>query len=88
MADELQLTVCAKIHECATQIFREIGIQPIKPEQLEIVAGIVKGDVFAVLPTSYGMLSVFTEALRQAYSKSLSFNTTSINSSTNCFCCA
>ena len=63
MADELQLRVPAKTHECATQVFREIEIQSIKPEQLEIVAGIVKGDVFAVLPTGYGMLSVFTEAL-------------------------
>ena len=42
----------------------EMGIQSIKPEQLEIVAGIVKGDVcIAVLPTGYGMLSVFTKAL-------------------------
>ena len=38
-------------------------IQSIKPEQLEIVAVIVKGDEFAVFPTGYGMLSVFTEAL-------------------------
>ena len=60
MADKLQLTVPAKIHKCATQVFREMGIQTIKPEQLELVAGIVKGDVFAVLPTGYGMLSVFT----------------------------
>ena len=62
MADELQLIVPAKIHECATQVYREMGIQSIKPEQLEIVAGIVKADVFAVLPTGYAMLSVFTEA--------------------------
>ena len=32
-----------------------MGIQSIKPEQLEIVAGIVKVDVFAVLPTDYGI---------------------------------
>ena len=57
MADELQLIVPATIHECATQVFREMGIQSIKPDQLEIVAGIVKVDVFAVLPTDYGMLS-------------------------------
>ena len=50
MADELQLTVPAKIH-------MEMGIQSIKPKQFEIVAGIVKGDAFAVLPTGYGMLS-------------------------------
>ena len=63
MANELQLTVPAKIHECATQVYRDTGIQSTKPEQLEIVAGIVKGNVFTVLPTGYGMLSVFTGAL-------------------------
>ena len=36
-----------------------MGIQSIKPEQLEIVAGIVKSDIFAVLPTGYGKNACF-----------------------------
>lgn len=37
-----------------TKVFRDLGLSSVKPEQLQVVAGILKGDVFAVLPTGFG----------------------------------
>ena len=38
-------------------LFRELGYQDVKPEQMKVVEAYVQGrdvDVFAVLPTGYG----------------------------------
>lgn len=37
-----------------TEVFQELGFSSIKPEQMEIVMGILERDVFAVLPTGFG----------------------------------
>ena len=47
---------------------QEMKIQSIKPEQLEIVVGIVKGDLFVVLPTGYGK-SACLQCLPRFYDK-------------------
>ena len=39
----------------ATEAFQRLGYSTMKPEQLQVVSGIVSGrDVFAVLPTGFG----------------------------------
>ena len=37
-------------------MFKELGIPGPKPERLEVVSAIFKGDVFAILPTGFGKL--------------------------------
>ena len=37
-------------------MFKELGIPGLKPERLEVVSAIFKGDVFAILPTGFGKL--------------------------------
>ena len=34
-------------------MFKELGIPGLKPEWLEVVSAIFKGDVFAILPTGF-----------------------------------
>ena len=36
------------------KVFSRMGWSTVKPEQLQVVAGILKGDVFVVLPTGFG----------------------------------
>ena len=36
------------------EAFQAFWLSSIKPEQLQVVAGILKGDVFAILPTGFG----------------------------------
>ena len=44
----------AEFQLAASKAFRELGIPTIKPEQLQVVAGILQRDVFALLPTGFG----------------------------------
>ena len=44
----------AEFQIAASKAFRELGITTIKPERLQVVAGILQRDVFAVLPTGFG----------------------------------
>ena len=37
-------------------MFKQLGIPGLKPERLEVVSAIFKGDVFAILPTGFGKL--------------------------------
>ena len=36
------------------EAFSKLGFDTIKPEQLQAVAGVMKGDTFVVLPTGFG----------------------------------
>ena len=37
-------------------VLEELGIPGLKPEQLEVVSAIYKGNVFTILPTGFGKL--------------------------------
>lgn len=37
-----------------SKAFGDLGLPSVKPEQLEVVAGFLKRDVFVVLPTGFG----------------------------------
>lgn len=41
------------------RVFEKLGFSSVKPEQFEVVAGILKQDVFAVLPTGFGKSACF-----------------------------
>ena len=40
-------------------VFLELGLPSIKVEQIEVIEGILKRDVFAVLPTGFGKSACF-----------------------------
>lgn len=42
-----------------TRAFQQLGLSTFKDEQLQIVAGILKQDVFVVLPTGFGKSACF-----------------------------
>ena len=48
-------------------VFKELGIPGLKPERLEVVSAIFKGDMFAILPTGFGKLCLlqFKSFLRE-----------------------
>ncbi len=39
--------------------FLRLGIPSVKQEQLEVVLGIIRGDVFVILPTGFGKSACF-----------------------------
>ena len=44
-----------EVREAATVAARQLGYEQMKPEQLEVVSGVLNGhDVFAILPTGFG----------------------------------
>ena len=45
----------AEVREAATVAARQLGYEHMKPEQLEVVLGVLNSrDVFAILPTGFG----------------------------------
>ena len=61
------------VESVATKVLQELGYESLKPEQLQIVTDVLRGcDVFGVLPTGLGKLSIFF--LRQAISKKRAFH--------------
>ena len=48
-----------EVEGAAAVAVQQLGYKEIKPEQLQVVAGILRGrDVFAVLPTGFGKVPV------------------------------
>ncbi len=39
--------------------FGELGFSSVKPEQMNVVKGILRNDVFAILPTGFGKSACF-----------------------------
>ena len=44
-----------EVREAASFAARQLGYEQMKPEQLEVVSGVLNGcDVFTILPTGFG----------------------------------
>ena len=57
------------VESVATKVVQELGYESLKPEQLHIVTGVLRGrDVFGVLPTGFGKTLCFA-CLPSAYDK-------------------
>ena len=57
------------VESVATKVVQELGYESLKPEQLQIVAGVLRGrDVFGILPTGFGKTLCFA-CLPSAYDK-------------------
>ena len=57
------------VESVATKVVQELGYESLKPEQLQIVTGVLRGrGVFGVLPTGFGKTLCFA-CLPSAYDK-------------------
>ena len=57
------------VENVASKVVQELGYESLKPEQLQIVTGVLRGrDVFGVLPTGLGRTLCFS-CLPSAYDK-------------------
>ena len=45
--------------EIVAGAFLGLGIMSVKTQQLEVVSAVLKGDIFAVLPTGFGKSACF-----------------------------
>ncbi len=48
-----------EVSAAVVKAFQELGLPSVKPEQLQVVSGILQRDVFAVLPTGFGKSACF-----------------------------
>ena len=63
--------------EVIHSVFQQLGFSTVKPEQLQVVTGILERDVFVILPTGFGKSLCF-QCLPLLYDRLLPSDASSI----------